>query len=259
MKIGHCWLKSILPTRPPFYRRAVLIFQQENRGRKQAFHSPSPVKHWTIPPLRRDDKNRRRPAVLGTRGWSNWPERAGGHLQHGSGQICIRLCGLRWCRWWPDATASPRFCHCRVWVRVRQASRKNRRRSPNQRGTKEGRLAAKTCSRWNGSWLHRQTGKRSRTTASEQSAFKVKFVLLCWQSVPQSDFWNQNRWWNGGEGKVYFVAHNVWICEWMDQTVAQRVWQCRNQSYFRNYFLILIVQNGRLISSGTLLDLSQGT
>lgn len=159
MKIGHCWLKSILPTRPPFYRRAVLIFQQENRGRKQAFHSPSPVKHWTIPPLRRDDKNRRRPAVLGTRGWSNWPERAGGHLQHGSGQICIRLCGLRWCRWWPDATASPRFCHCRVWVRVRQASRKNRRRSPNQRGTKEGRLAAKTCSRWNGSWLHRQTGE----------------------------------------------------------------------------------------------------
>lgn len=43
-----------------------------------------------------------------------WPERAGGHLQHGWGQTYIHRCDPHWCTWSPDETASPLLCHYRV-------------------------------------------------------------------------------------------------------------------------------------------------
>lgn len=264
MKIGCCWLNPSYPLDLLFYRRAVLIFQHDSRGRERDLHSASPVKH---PTNTHCDGITRTPgglSVLGTRGWRYWPERAGGHLQHGSGQTCIRRAGPRWCRWWPDGRASPPFCHCRVWERVRWASRKNRRRSPNQRKTKEGLLAAKICSRQSGSWLHRRTDRqtdrgRERERGRDPSQQLQDRVRSKWSLFSCVDS-QSSQWLLESKQMVKWCRGQSLLCApqslnlWMNGSDGRRALAMLEFILFVKCFFILC---GRVISLRTLLNLKQ--
>lgn len=77
--------------------------------------------------------------------WPYWPERADGRLQCGWGQTYTHRLDPHWYRWLPVGTASPPFCHCRVWEKAQWVSRRNPRRSQTQREAKEGTVAVKMC------------------------------------------------------------------------------------------------------------------
>lgn len=221
MKIGLCWLKSILPIRRPLYRRAVLIFQQENRGEKTSFPSRSPCQTSKQTPAETGWQEPQEACqCLGARGRRYWPERAGAHLQRGSGRICIRRGGPRWCRWWPDGTASPPFCHCRVWATVRWASRKSRRRSPDERRTKGGKVAAEMCSGQRSSLLHRRTEKgrlqpQIRVRSKWSLFSRVDSQALAVTFGMKTDGEMVSR------AKFTLCLANASICEWMDEKAVE--------------------------------------
>lgn len=217
-KIGHRWLKSILTTRPPCHRRVVLIFQ---RGGKTGHQTEA---GWQEPQAACGAGNRRLALYP--------PERAGGRWQHGSGRTCIRQVGPRWCRWGPDATASPPFCHCRVRARVRWVPRKSRWRSQTQRRAEEGRVAAKMCSRQSGSWLHRQReGKMKRSKATECIQCEVCSPVL---TVSASQWLLESKqmvkwcrgqsslrapqcfrfWMNKSDGEINLICENNFSSQW---------------------------------------------
>lgn len=77
--------------------------------------------------------------------WLYWPERADGRLQCGWGQTYSHRLDPHWYRWLPVGTASPPFCHCRVWEKAQWVSRRNPRRSQTRREAKEGTVAVKMC------------------------------------------------------------------------------------------------------------------
>lgn len=111
-----------------------------------------------------------------------WPERAGGHLQHGWGQTYIHRCDPHWCTWLPGETAFPLLCHYRVWEKVQWVPMQTPRCTRTQCERKAGIIAAKTCGWMCPYW------QSYRTAAKGQSWFQVKFVLLCLRSVSAVTF-----------------------------------------------------------------------